>query len=147
MTLETTLTVRGVEINAAEEARILHQLDALGERLLHEPEPLAELVVDHSPAQRRVYVDLRVLLNRLGTHLISHQSAETVDRAVRLAVEDVERQLERHHAQQRGEASFGVPSRRLPRSLRPHPFGQAEEQEEAPEEEQEAETGLEQAER
>ena len=29
MTLETTLTVRGVEMNAAEEARILHQLDAL----------------------------------------------------------------------------------------------------------------------
>jgi hypothetical protein len=36
-------------------------------------------------------------------------------------VKDIERQLERRHAQQRGEHSFGVPSRRLPRELRPHP--------------------------
>lgn len=58
-------------------------------------------------------------LSPLGSHLISHQGAETVDRAVRIAVEDVERQLEREHAMQRGEPSFGVPSRRLPSNLRP----------------------------
>jgi hypothetical protein len=69
--------------------------------------------------QRQVEVDLRVQLGTLGSHLISHQGAETVDRAVRLAVEDVERQLERQHAVQRGEPSFGVPSRRLPSTLRP----------------------------
>ena len=66
MTLQTRLTVRGVEIDGAEESRIYHQLDALGERLAHEPEPLAELVIDQNAAQRRVYVDLRVLLNRLA---------------------------------------------------------------------------------
>jgi hypothetical protein len=38
---------------------------------------------------------------------------------VRLAMADVERQLERQHAVQSGEPSFGVPSRRLPTELRP----------------------------
>jgi hypothetical protein len=66
-----------------------------------------------------VAVDLRLELGPLGSHLISHQAAETADRAVRLAVEDVERQLERQLAVQRGEPSFGVPSRREPTSLRP----------------------------
>jgi hypothetical protein len=45
--------------------------------------------------------------------------AETADRAVHLAVRDVERQLERRHATQRGEPTYGVPSRRLPAELRP----------------------------
>jgi hypothetical protein len=65
-------------------------------------------------------VDLRVQLGPLGAHLVSHQRAGTTAHAVRLAVEDVERQLERRHADQRGEASFGVPSRREPAALRPN---------------------------
>jgi hypothetical protein len=44
--------------------------------------------------------------------LISHQSAETVDLSLGKAIHDVERQLERHHGKQRGQPSFGVPSRR-----------------------------------
>jgi hypothetical protein len=36
-----------------------------------------------------------------------------------LAVADVERQLERKVASQRGEHRYGVPSRRLPKQLRP----------------------------
>jgi hypothetical protein len=140
MTVQTNLTLRGVDIDAAEEARILHQLDALGQRLTHEPEPLAELVLSQSTAQRRVEADLRVLLNRLGTHLVSHQSADTAERAVRLAVADVERQLERRHSQQSGEPTFGVPSRRLPRSLRLHPFSRREPQE-GEDGEEEGETG------
>jgi hypothetical protein len=36
-------------------------------------------------------------------------------------VADVERQLERRLATQRGEPTYGVPSRREPAQLRPHP--------------------------
>jgi hypothetical protein len=38
---------------------------------------------------------------------------------VHLAIEDLERQLERRLAGQRGEPTYGVPSRRLPKQLRP----------------------------
>lgn len=122
MTLERRITVRDAQFDPAEEKRITHQLDVLERRLPHEPEPLADLVVAFNTGQRRFTADLRLQLNPLGTQLVSHQSAETADRAVRLAVDDLKRQLERHHAQQRGESSYGVPSRRLPRSLRPNPL-------------------------
>ena len=71
--------------------------------------------------QRRVTADLRVQLGPLAAHLISHQAAESADLAARLAVEDVERQLERRLAKQRGQPTYSVPSRRLPEALRPHP--------------------------
>jgi ribosome-associated translation inhibitor RaiA len=122
MPLERIIRVSGLSLTEADERRIQHQLDGLERRLVHHPEPRAVLVFAGHENQRRVQVDLRVELGPLGGHLISHQQAETADRAVRLAIADVERQLERQHAAQRGEPSFGVPSRRLPAELRPSPF-------------------------
>jgi hypothetical protein len=95
-----------------DEQRIEHQLDALEQRLMHHPAPIAELVLTGHAMQRRVQADLRIQLSPLGAHVVSHQSAPSTDQAVRLAVEDVERALEHKHADQRGEPSFGVPSRR-----------------------------------
>jgi hypothetical protein len=54
-----------------------------------------------------------------GAELVSHQSGETAEQAARLAVEDVERQLERYAATLRGEPAYHTPSRREPRDLRP----------------------------
>ena len=51
--------------------------------------------------------------------MVSHNSGETAEQAARLAIEDVERQLERYMATLRGEPAFGTPSRREPRDLRP----------------------------
>jgi ribosome-associated translation inhibitor RaiA len=122
MALEIKLQLHGLALTGAEERRILRHLHALEQRLVHRPEPTAELVLRQYGAQRQVRVDLRVQLAPLGPHLVSHQAAETADRAIRLAVEDVERQLERRQAAQRGEPTYGVPSRRLPAELRPHPL-------------------------
>lgn len=119
MALETIIRTSGVSLSSSDERRVQHRLDALERRLIHHPDPKASLMLTRHREQRQVEVDLRVELGPLGSHLISHQGAETVDRAVHLAIEDVERQLERKHAAQRGEPSFGVPSRRLPPSLRP----------------------------
>jgi ribosome-associated translation inhibitor RaiA len=117
--LETTVRTTGLTLTKIDERRVQHHLDGLERRLVHHPEPTAVLVLTGFTNQRRVEADLRVQLGPLGGHLISHQQAETVDRAVRLAMADVERQLERQHAAQSGEPSFGVPSRRLPTELRP----------------------------
>ncbi len=114
MALTTRLNLRDLALSSIDEQRIHRQIDTLGRRLMHYPDPVVDLTLLEFPAPRRYSVDLRVQLGPLGSHLISHQSAETVDRAVHLAVRDVERQLERHQAKQRGEHSFGTPSRRRP---------------------------------
>jgi hypothetical protein len=111
MALERKLHTRGLSLtegrNCASTAAWMRSSDAW----CH-PTPLAELVLTAHPMQRRVEADLRVRLTPLGAHIVSHQAAPTTDQAVRLAVEDVERDLERKHAEQRGEPSYGVPSRR-----------------------------------
>lgn len=138
MPLTTKLDLRHITLEATEERRISHHLETLGRRLVHRPEPIAVLALTGRTGPRRVEADLRVELGPLGMHLISHQHAETADHAVRLAVEDVERQLERQTSQQRGEAAFGVPSRREPRQLRPNPPGRQPPEGPAPAEESEA---------
>jgi ribosome-associated translation inhibitor RaiA len=120
MVLKTIIRTSGLSLNSSDERRVQHQLDALERRLIHHPEPTASLMLTRHRDQRQIEVDLRVQLGPLGSHLISHQGAETIDRAVRLAVEDVERQLERQHAVQRGEPTFGVPG--PPAAAYPSPF-------------------------
>lgn len=126
MALQSSVQIKGFELNEAESRRVLHQLEALERRLVHRPEPSAVLVLKRHAGQRAIEASLRVELGPLGPHLVSHQRAETADHATRLAVEDVERQLERQIAAQRGEPSFGVPSRREPKQERPHPPGRSE---------------------
>ena len=121
MTLGITLETHDCPLSADEERHIRHHLERLGERLSHFPEPMATVVLKRHELQRQVEVALRVELGPLGEHLISHQAGETPIHAVRLAVEDVERQLERRLSQKRGEHTYGVPSRRLPKAERPHP--------------------------
>ncbi len=119
--LTTRFQVRGFTLDDPERDKMLHQITVLERRLGAEPEPKLEVTLLYHPEQRRVQADFRLLLNPLGSHLISHQSAQTPEQVVRLAVKDLERQLERRHASQRQEPSYGVPSRREPRSLRPNP--------------------------
>ena len=66
---------------------------------------------------------LRVQLGPLGPTLTSSQAASTPDRAAHLAIQAVERQLERLVAVQRGEPTYGVPSRRRPGAVRGHGEG------------------------
>jgi hypothetical protein len=106
-------------------------LRGLERRLVHRSEPIAELVLKQHLGPRQVEANLQVLLGSLGPQLIGHQLAKTAGHAVRLAVEDVERQLERRQATQRGELTFAVPSRRLPRQTRPHPPGRTDAEQES----------------
>lgn len=119
MSLHVIVRADGCELSADEDRRLRRSLATLERRLAHRPDPVATVDLKCSPAQRRAVVSLRIKLGPLGPHLVSHQSAETADRAARLAVQDVKRQLERMTATQRGEPSFGVPSRRPERPRRP----------------------------
>ena len=119
MTLAKSVRAHGITLTDAERQRIDHHLMAIEKRLQHRPEPSATLVLEEHRSRRVIEANLRIQLGPLGDHVVSHQTAETVDKAVRLAVEDVERQIERKAATQRGEPTFGVPSRRLPPSTRP----------------------------
>lgn len=121
MALTITIEADDHPLGTDDERHIRHHLEMLGQRLSHFPEPIATVVLKRHEAQRQVDVSLRVELGPLGGHLVSHQAAETPTHAVRLAVEDVERQLERRLSKQRGEHTYGVPSRRLPKADRPHP--------------------------
>lgn len=121
MTLSTHLDLHGLSLSPVDERRIYAHLHRLERRLDKRPGPSAVVVLRHHADQRRVEVDLRIELGPLGPTLVSHQAAQTPDLATKRAVEDVERELERLVSEQRGEAAFGLPSRREPRSLRPHP--------------------------
>jgi ribosome-associated translation inhibitor RaiA len=122
LTLRILLETHDCPLGPDEEELVRHHLESLGRRLAHHPEPIATAVLKRHELQRKIEVALRVELGPLGEHLISHQAAGTAPHAMRLAVEDVERQLERKLAQQRGEHTYGVPSRRLPKANRPHPL-------------------------
>jgi ribosome-associated translation inhibitor RaiA len=112
MALQTQIHRGNLTLTAVEEERMQRQWRKLERHLTHYPAALAEVTLRAQTEQRLVHVDLRVRLGPLGAHLISHQQARTVGQALNLAVDDVTRQLERRRAQQSGEASFGVPSRR-----------------------------------
>ena len=112
MPLSIMLRYQNLQLSEVEESRLRRQLAGLESRLVHHPDPVAELSLSQLVEPRRIEADLRVRLGPLGSHLVSHQAGATVYSSVRLAIKDVERQLERQHAKQRGEPTFGVPSRR-----------------------------------
>jgi len=114
MALTIIIKSQNLTLSATDEAGLRHQLEALEHRLVHHPSPMVEIGLTQLEGPLRFEVDFRLQLGPLGAHLISHQSAASIHRAARLAIDDVERQLEREHAKQRGEPSFGVPSRRRP---------------------------------
>jgi hypothetical protein len=122
MALEVQFHRGDDDLGRTEEERIRRLLERLERRLAKFPDPQTILTLRRYSDRRRVTLDLRVELGPRAGELISHQAAETADHAMRLAVEDVERQLERRLATQRGEPTFGVPSRREPEHLRPHPL-------------------------
>jgi hypothetical protein len=121
MVTEPRIQVRDFALNAIEEKQIQRLLEQLQRRMEPYGEPVIKLVLDWHPDQRLVRTRMRVQLGHLGPHLTSAQSAETADRSVRQAVATIERQFERRLATRRGEASWGVPSRRAPSAVLENP--------------------------
>jgi hypothetical protein len=115
MALKSSIRTGQHTLTPVQERRISRHMATLERLLVHEGESLAEVVVSDHPDHRQVQVHLRVQLGRSGWSVLSTTNATTADAAVRLAVGDVRRQLEKHLAVRRGEPSFGVPSRREPR--------------------------------
>lgn len=119
MALNTEYRMRGVTLTRLEEERIGRQVQSLEKRIANFPDPRLELAFDEQQNPRVVKIDLRLALGPLGGHLVSHQEGPSADVASKAAFGDIKRQLERRLANQRGEASYGVPSRRLPADQRP----------------------------
>ena len=120
MPLTISLERHGVPLNATQEARVYHHLTALERRLEHRPEPIATLKFTVPNHHHEIVASLRVQLGPLGPTLVSDQTAPTPDAAARVAVHAIERQLERMVSGQRGESSYGVPSRRRIENGREH---------------------------
>jgi ribosome-associated translation inhibitor RaiA len=89
------IQTHAVTLSARQERRIERHLHHLERRLEHQPEPVVTMILSRQGPERYVIADLRVQLGHLGEHLVSHERGETADGAARLAVEDVERQIER----------------------------------------------------
>lgn len=98
MGLTTILSTGTVPLTEIDRRRITRQMRKLEQRLVHHPSPIVSLALSRHPQRRQVDVSLRVQVGPLGLHLVSHQHSRIATHAVRLAIEDVERQLERLHA-------------------------------------------------
>ena len=101
------------------EKRIQRHLDSLEKRLAKFSNPQTIVTIRDRTTERRFTADILLQTGVDGTEMVSHQSGETAEQAVRQGVEDIERQLERYVSGLRGEPSFGTPSRREPREQRP----------------------------
>ena len=112
ITPKTTLTPES-------EKRVRRDLDGLERRLSSLPHPIATLTLRDRSSERRFTADLILQTGVDSADLVAHQAAPTAEAAAKLAVEDIERQLEKYMATLRGDASFGTPSRREPKTLRP----------------------------
>ena len=109
------------------EHRIQRHIAGLERRLVKFQNPQGKLTVRDRPTERRHTADLVLELGVDGVELVSHHSGESAEHAARLAIEDIERQLERYMSTLRGEPAFGTPSRREPKDLRPAASGEEDE--------------------
>src|SRR5680860_1279724 len=93
--MEVQLHKRGITLTRLEEERIQRHTKSLEKRIEKFPDPRLELAIEDQAPHRGVRVDLRLALGPLGGHLISHQEGQGADVAVKAAINDVKRQLER----------------------------------------------------
>ena len=121
MALGKKAETRDMVLTEVDRRRIAHRLQLLEQRLTHYPEPLVTVRLTPHPTERQTQVDPRVRLGPEGADLISHHAAETIDRAVALAIDDVLCRQEHHHSALPHAASFGAPSRGEAREHRRQP--------------------------
>jgi ribosome-associated translation inhibitor RaiA len=119
MAVASTITNRSGELTEVEQKRIDRSLDSLKKRLTHFANPSIELAIEKAELAGSVDATLRVVLGVRDTVLRSKQTSRTADHAVKLACDDIKRQLERTVSDLRGTATYGTPSRRNPEHLRP----------------------------
>jgi ribosome-associated translation inhibitor RaiA len=119
MAVTPTIVNRAGELTEVERKRIDRSLDGIGKRLANFTNPSIDLTLASSQQPGSIDANLRVVLGVRDTTLRSSETSRTADHAVKLACDDIKRQLEKTVAELRGADTYGTPSRRNPEHLRP----------------------------
>jgi ribosome-associated translation inhibitor RaiA len=119
MAVTPTIVNRAGELTEVEQKRIDRSLDGIGKRLANFTNPSIDLTLASSQQPGSIDANLRVVLGVRDTTLRSSETSRTADHAVKLACDDIKRQLEKTVAELRGADTYGTPSRRNPEHLRP----------------------------
>jgi ribosome-associated translation inhibitor RaiA len=119
MAMTPTIVNRSRALTEVEQKRIGHSLDSIARRLSNFTNPTIDLTLATSERPGSIDATVRVMLGVRGTTLRSTETASTADHAVKLACDDIKKQLEKTVAELRGADTYGVPSRRDPEHLRP----------------------------
>lgn len=119
MAVSPTIVNRAAELTEVEQKRIDRSLESIAKRLANFNNPAIDLLLASSQQPSSVDATLRVVLGVRDTTLRSTETARTADHAVKLACDDIKRQLEKTVADLRGADTYGTPSRRIPEHLRP----------------------------
>jgi hypothetical protein len=108
MAVTPTIVNRAGELTEVEQKRIDRSLEGIGKRLANFTNPSIDLTLASSQQPGSIDATLR-----------SSETSRTADHAVKLACDDIKRQLEKTVAELRGADTYGTPSRRNPEHLRP----------------------------
>ncbi len=119
MAMTPTIVNRSGELTDVERKRIDHSLESIGKRLANFTNPSIDLMLAKAKQAGSVDATVRVVLGVRDTTLRSTETARTADHAVKLACDDIKKQLEKTVAELRGAETYGTPSRRNPDHLRP----------------------------
>lgn len=119
MATTPTIVNRAGALTDLEQKRIDRSLESIGKRLTKFVNPTIDLTLANAKQAGSVDATLRVVLGVRDTVLRSTETSRTADHAVKLACDDIKKQLEKTVADLRGEDTYGVPSRRDPEHLRP----------------------------
>ena len=119
MAVTPTIVNRSGELTEVQQKRIDRSLESIGKRLSNFTNPTVELTLATSQQPGSVDANVRVVLGVRDTTLRSTETSRTADHAVKLACDDIKKQLEKTVAELRGADTYGIPSRRNPEHLRP----------------------------
>ncbi len=119
MAVSPTIINRADELSEVEQKRIDRSLDSLAKRLEKFSNPEIDLTIEKAKLAGSIDATVKVVLGVRDTTLRSTETSRTADHAVKLACDDIKKQLERTVADLRGADSYGTPSRRNPEHLRP----------------------------
>lgn len=119
MAVSPTIINRADELNDVERKRVDRSLESLAKRLDNFSNPQIDLTIERAKQSGSVDATIKVVLGVRDTILRSTETARTADHAVKLACDDIKKQLERTVSDLRGMDTYGTPSRRNPEHLRP----------------------------
>lgn len=119
MAVTPTIVNRAGDLTEVEQKRIDHSLEAIGKRLANFTNPSIDLTLAKATQAGSIDATIRVVLGVRDTTLRSTETSRTPDHAVKLACDDIKKQLEKTVAELRGADTYGTPSRRNPEHLRP----------------------------